>query len=288
MKKTLLLSGNVVAKHFYDSIPSRLKVLSLKNIRPSLAVILIGNNLASKIYIKKKSEKFKELGINSETFNLPEEISQNYLLDLINSLNNDANFTGILLQLPLPKHLDSNYLLNKIDPLKDVDGFHPENMGLLFSGNPRYIPCTPKGIIKILEYYNIITEDLHSVVLGRSNIVGKPIASLLSSKSNKGNSTVTICHSKTSNLSNYTSQADILIAAIGVPNKIKANMVKKSAIIIDVGINRDKKGKIVGDVDMDSVLDKVGAITPVPGGIGPMTIAMLVENTIESAELQKI
>ena len=284
MKKTLLLSGIEVANHFYNSVPERIQSLLNKNIKPGLAVILIGSNPASKIYVRKKSEKFKELGILSETFSLPEKIQQNELLELIDSLNKDSRFTGILLQLPLPKHLDSNYLLNKIDPKKDVDGFHPENMGLLFSGNPRFIPCTPKGIIKILEYYNIITEQLHSVVIGRSNIVGKPIASLLSSRSDKGNSTVTICHSKTSNLSYFTQQADILIAAVGIPQKIKANMVKKSAIIIDVGINRDKNGKIVGDVDIDSVIDKVGAITPVPGGVGPMTIAMLVENTIESAE----
>ncbi len=218
-----------------------------------------------------------------------EDSSESNVLALINDLNGDDRFHGILIQLPLPKGIDSDNLLRSVRPDKDVDGFHPENIGLLAAGNPRFIPCTPKGILRILQFYNIETSGKHAVIVGRSNIVGRPMALMLSAKTDTGNATVTVCHSRTPDIAYYTRQADIVIAAAGMPSLIKGDMIKDGTVIIDVGINRveddSKKGyKLSGDVDYESVMDKASAITPVPGGVGPMTIAMLVENTVEAAE----
>ena len=285
LNNMIIINGKKTAADLRLKLKDEVDNLKIKfNKTPGLTVILVGEDTPSKIYVKNKEKSANEVGLKSEVIKYPDTVEEETVLEKIEELNNDDSVSGILVQLPLPKHIDKQKVIEKIVPSKDVDGFHPENVGWLTIGKHRFIPCTPKGIMKLLDYYEIDLIGKNIVVIGRSNIVGKPIASLLSSRSDKGNSTVTICHSKTSNLSYFTQQADILIAAVGIPKKIKANMVKKSAIIIDVGINRDKNGKIVGDVDIDSVIDKVGAITPVPGGVGPMTIAMLVENTIESAE----
>ena len=282
-----LLLGKPVADKKYLLLEDKIKFLKTKGIIPKLAVILIGNNPASKIYVKSKAKKFKTLNCFSEIFQLNENVSKEEVSSLIKKLNNDSSVHGILLQLPLPAHLDAYDFLSKINPMKDVDGFHPENLGLLFQGNPRFVPCTPLGCIEILKYYKIDVESKHVVVIGRSNIVGKPMMSLLSQA---GNATVTICHSYTKDLSKYTMSADIIICAVGKPKLINRDMIKSGSIIIDVGINRinddSKKGyHIVGDVDCDSVIDKTYSITPVPGGVGPMTISMLVNNTILAAEL---
>ena len=211
---------------------------------------------------------------------------------MIDRLNNDDSIHGILVQLPLPKDFDDERILNAISPSKDVDGFHPYNVGRLFSGNPNFVPCTPHGIIKILDYYDIDTNAKNCVIIGRSNIVGKPMFALLAQKFEKGNATVTMCHSRTKNLKFYTQNADIVVSAIGVPNFLKEDMIKEGAVIVDVGINRvddnesEKGYRIVGDVDLQSMIDKVSYITPVPGGVGPMTIAMLLFNTVVSAESQ--
>ena len=287
MSLNQLLLGKPVADKKYLLLEKKIKFLKTKGIVPKLAVILIGNNSASKIYVKSKAKKFKKLNCSSEIFQLTKDVSKEEVSSLIEKLNNDLLVHGILLQLPLPVHLQAYDFLSKINPLKDVDGFHPENLGLLFQGNPRFIPCTPLGCIEILKYYKIDVESKHVVVIGRSNIVGKPMMSLLSQA---GNATVTICHSYTKDLSKYTLSADIIICAVGKPKLINKSMIKSGSIIIDVGINRindtSKKGYyIVGDVDYESVIDKSDSITPVPGGVGPMTISMLVNNTILAAEL---
>ena len=287
MENKQLLLGKPVADKKYLVLEKKIKSLRDKGIIPNLAVILIGDNPASKIYVNSKVKKFKSLNCYSQIFQLEENVSKNKVLLLIEKLNNDSLVHGILLQLPLPNHLDSYDFLSKINPLKDVDGFHPENLGLLFQGMPRFIPCTPLGCIEILKFYKIDTKSKHIVVIGRSNIVGKPIMSLLSQS---GNATVTICHSYTKDLSKHTLYADIIICAVGKPKLINKNMIKNGCIIIDVGINRvndkSKKGYyIAGDVDYDSVVEKTSLITPVPGGVGPMTISMLVNNTILAAEL---
>ena len=289
MSEVLILSGKTVSRHVYDSLQPRIDSLTGSGVIPGLAVVLIGDNPASQVYVNSKAKRFDKLGLFSETFRLPENIPEKDVLSLISDLNNDSRFHGILVQMPLPKHLNESTVIRTINPGKDVDGFHPENMGLLASGNPRFIPCTPKGIMRILEYYHIDPSGKHVVVIGRSNIVGRPISILMSLKQEFSNATTTICHSGTSDISYFTRQADILIAAMGVPEFVKAHQVKMGVVIIDVGINRveddSKKGyTLVGDVDFNNVTEKASAITPVPGGVGVMTIAMLVENTIEAAE----
>ena len=227
------------------------------------------------------------MGLKTDVFRLEEKVSEDELLSLINRLNNDADFHGILVQLPLPKHIDSEKVLNAIIPTKDVDGFHPENAGLLSIGKPRFIPCTPKGIMFILKHFNIDLNGKHVVVIGRSNIVGRPI-SILASLKELGNATVTLCHSGTKDLKFFSKQADILVAALGSPQFVDSSYIKEGACLVDVGINRievDGKSKIVGDVNQDSVTGIASSLTPVPKGIGPMTIAMLVENTVLSADL---
>ena len=285
--ETSILSGLEASKALYSSLESRISDLKDHGIIPGLAAVLVGNNPASEIYVKNKTKKFESLGLKTDVFRLEEKVSEDELLSLIARLNNDADFHGILVQLPLPKHIDSEKVLNAIIPTKDVDGFHPENAGLLSIGKPRFIPCTPKGIMFILKHFNIDLNGKHVVVIGRSNIVGRPI-SILASLKELGNATVTLCHSGTKDLKYFSKQADILVAALGSPQFVDSSYIKEGACLVDVGINRievDGKSKIVGDVKQDSVTGVASSLTPVPKGIGPMTIAMLVENTVLSAEL---
>ena len=287
MTSSKVLSGLDTAAKVYESFNDRIKVLSTKGVVPGLCVVLVGEDPASQIYVRTKSKKLKSLGLISETIRLDADVTEQKLLSIIEDLNANSKFHGILVQMPLPEHINSQNVINSINPAKDVDGFHPENVGWLSIGKPRFIPCTPKGIMRIFSHYNIDLTGKDIVVIGRSNIVGRPMSILVSS--NNANGTCTICHSRTKNINDYTRNADIIISAIGVPNFLTSEMIKEDSIIIDVGINRidsdNEKGyKIVGDADYDSVFDKVSKITPVPGGVGPMTIAMLVENTIEAAE----
>ena len=287
MTSSKVLSGLDTAATVYESFNDRIKVLSTKGVVPGLCVVLVGEDPASQIYVRTKSKKIKSFGLVSETIRLDADVTEQKLLSIIEDLNANSKFHGILVQMPLPKHINSQNVINSINPAKDVDGFHPENVGWLSIGKPRFIPCTPKGIMRIFSHYNIDLTGKDIVVIGRSNIVGRPMSILVSS--NNANGTCTVCHSRTKNINGYSRNADIIISAIGVPNFLTSEMIKEDSIIIDVGINRidsdNEKGyKIVGDADYDSVFDKVSKITPVPGGVGPMTIAMLVENTIEAAE----
>lgn len=250
--------------------------------KPGLTVIIVGENPASKVYVNKKKKTAEEAGFKSEVIALPEDVSQQELERHIDKLNADSTVDGILVQLPLPKHINTYEILERIAPDKDVDGFHPINAGKLMTGlKPYAVPCTPYGIIRLLDENRIEIEGKHAVVIGRSNIVGKPVAALLLNRS----ATVTVCHSKTNNLPEICVQADILVAAVGIPKFVKADWVKEGATIIDVGINRTEEGKLVGDVDFDNVAPKAGNITPVPGGVGPMTIAMLLSNTLDLFKL---
>ena len=285
--ETSILSGLEASKALYSSLEDRINHLKQHGIVPGLAAVLVGNNPASEIYVKNKTKKFKSLGLKTDVFRLEEAIAEDELLSLISKLNNDSEFHGILVQLPLPKHINSEKVLNAIIPTKDVDGFHPENAGLLSIGKPRFVPCTPKGIMFILKHFNIDLNGKHVVVIGRSNIVGRPI-SILASLKELGNATVTLCHSGTKDLKYFSKQADVLVAALGSPEFVDSSYIKEGACLVDVGINRieiDGKSKIVGDVNQDSVTGKASSLTPVPKGVGPMTIAMLVENTVLSAEL---
>lgn len=276
-----IINGKEIAENILNNIKKEVENF---NVKPTLAVIIVGNDPASKVYVKNKIKKSEFLGFNSILKELPEDIQKEELLDVIKNLNNDKNVNGILLQLPLPKGLDEKDFLDEISPIKDVDGFTTYNSGKLFKGEKPYsIACTPKGIIKLLETKNINLEGKVAVVVGRSNIVGKPVANLLLQK----NATVIQAHSKTKNLPEILKLADIIISATGKEEFIKGDMVKKGAIIIDVGITRNKNGKLTGDVDFESVYNKVSYITPVPGGVGPMTIATLMENTLELYKLQK-
>jgi len=290
MAETNILSGKVVSDAVYVALKDRITSLADHySAVPGLAAVIVGDDPASQVYVRNKTRKFKNMNLHSETIRLPEETSQKELLSTIRTLNNDPVFHGILVQLPLPKHIDTSVVINAIAPDKDVDGFHPENLGLLTAGKPRFIPCTPKGIMRILEHFHIDPSSKHAVVLGRSNIVGRPISILLSQKQAYSNATTTICHSGTSDLRAFTTQADILVAALGVPEMIDDTYIKEDVVIIDVGINRvpdqsEKGYKLVGDVNYDAVQGIAQSITPVPGGVGPMTIAMLVENTVEATE----
>ena len=276
-----IINGKEIAKNILNNIKKEVENFDVK---PTLAVIIVGCDPASKVYVKNKIKKSEFLGFNSILKELPEDIRKEELLDVIKNLNNDKNVNGILLQLPLPKGLDEKDFLDEISPIKDVDGFTTYNSGKLFKGEKPYsIACTPKGIIKLLETKNINLEGKVAVVVGRSNIVGKPVANLLLQK----NATVIQAHSKTKNLPEILKLADIIISATGKEEFIKGDMVKEGAIIIDVGITRNKNGKLTGDVDFESVYNKVSYITPVPGGVGPMTIATLMENTLELYKLQK-
>ena len=289
MAETIILSGKTVSQNVYNSLQTRIDLLKSSGCTPGLAAVLVGDDPASNVYVNSKTRRFNTLGLFSETICLPEICSENELVSIIYKLNNDDRFHGILLQMPLPNHLNESVIIESVDPLKDVDGFHPENLGLLTAGRPQFVPCTPKGIMRILKYYEIDPSGKHVVVLGRSNIVGRPLSILMSLKQSYSNATTTICHSGTIDIPYYTQQADILIAAIGVPEFVTSDHIKDGAVIIDVGINRVEDDSengytLVGDVHFDSVNGKATAISPVPGGVGPMTIAMLVENTVEAAE----
>ncbi len=276
----VIIDGREVAKKIKEELKEKVNELKEKGIYPKLAVIMIGKDKASEIYVRNKSRDCDYVGIEYEEFFLEENITMETLLNLIDELNKRDDIHGILLQSPIPEHLDIRKAFNKIDYRKDVDGFNPINVGKLLIGEDTFIPCTPLGVIKLLEEYNIQIEGKNAVVIGRSNIVGKPLSQYLLNK----DATVTVCHSKTKNLKEITSKADILISAVGKPKVITRDMVKENAVIIDVGINRTPDGKIVGDVDYDNLLDKVSYITPVPGGVGQMTRAMLINNIIKAAE----
>ena len=275
-----IIDGKLVSAELRESIKQRAATLSEKGITPGLAVIMVGDNPASAVYVRNKEKQSVEAGFHSVVMRLPEDTSQGELLTQIDALNKDDSVHGILVQLPVPKQIDSWAVIEAIDPQKDVDGFHPVNTGALFSGEACFVPCTPKGCMALLERYNIPVSGKRAVVVGRSNIVGKPMAMLLLA----ANATVTICHSRTENLAEVCREADILVVAIGRANFITADMIKPGATVIDVGMNRNELGKLCGDVDTAAAREVAGFITPVPGGVGPMTIAELLHNTLESAE----
>ena len=290
MNEPILLKGKPVADAILDGVRQEIEKLKAeKGIIPGLSVVLLGDDPASATYVASKERKSKELGLNSQTHRLPAETSQEELLELINNLSNSPAVHGILVQAPLPGHIDYNAITLAIDPRKDVDGFHPVNVGRLVIGLPGPLPCTPAGIVEMLKFYSIATQGKRAVVVGRSMLVGKPLSNLLAQKREGGNAIVTIAHSAAEDLGAITREADILAVAIGRPKLLGPDMVKDGAVVIDVGINRvddpeAKKGyRVVGDVDFDAVAPKSMAITPVPGGVGVMTIAMLMQNTIASA-----
>jgi len=285
-----IIDGKVVSESIRDALKPRLKSLKDKGVIPGLAAVLVGNDPASETYVNSKAKACEKLGMYSEVIRQPASLSQNDLIKIVESLNQNPKIHGILVQSPLPKQIDEPTITTHISPVKDVDGFHPYNVGLMLIGRGKLLPCTPHGIIKLLEYYEINPEGKEAVIVGRSNIVGKPIAALLLQKSKMANSTVTVAHSQTRNLAEVCRRADILIAAIGKPNTIKSDMVKEGVVIIDVGVNRvedkstEKGYRLVGDVDFENCKMKASFITPVPGGVGPMTIAMLMSNTVTAAE----
>jgi len=283
----LLIDGAKCAESIQNEIKQKVAELKEKDgIVPGLAVVIVGSNPASMVYVNMKKKACQKCGMNSFEFALKENSSKQEILKLIHELNNRKDIHGILVQLPLPKHIDTEEILFAIDPKKDVDGFNPDNVGRLTIGKPNFVPCTPYGIYKLFEFYNIHAEGKHVVILGRSNIVGKPMGMLMLQNTIFANATLTFCHSKTKDIEKYTKEADIIIAAIGKPLFLTADMVKKGVVVIDVGINRvqdatlEKGYKIVGDVDFEKVKEKASAITPVPGGVGPMTITMLLYNTL--------
>ena len=275
-----LINGKELAQKIRSELKEKVVTMKENGINPKLAVIMVGEDKASKVYVKNKSKACDEVGIEFEEFLLDENTQMDELLGLIDKLNNRKDIHGILLQSPIPKHLDINQAFNAIDYKKDVDGFHPVNVGKLSIGQDCFVSCTPFGVVRMLEEYNIPIEGKHAVILGRSNIVGKPLIQCMLKK----NATVTVCHSRTQNISEITKQADILIVAIGKAKFVTEDMVKDGAVVIDVGINRTDEGKLVGDVDFENVEKKASYITPVPGGVGPMTIAMLMNNVVKAAE----
>ena len=275
-----IIDGNKIAQDIRNEVRQRtLELKEQKGIIPGLAVVLVGEDPASQVYVGRKAKACAEVGFLSREYKLPAETSEEKLLKIIKKLNKDKLIHGILVQLPLPKHISTEKIIAAIDPHKDVDGFHPYNVGGLVTGTPLFVPCTPQGIMELIYRSGIELAGKEAVVVGRSNIVGKPIALLLLAQ----NATVTMCHSKTKDLPAVTSRADVLIAAIGKSQMIKANMVKEGAVVIDVGVNRLENGKLAGDVAFDEVAAKASFITPVPGGVGPMTIAMLMKNTLNAA-----
>jgi methylenetetrahydrofolate dehydrogenase (NADP+)/methenyltetrahydrofolate cyclohydrolase len=281
-----LIKGSEISKQIKEELKQEVARLKEKhNLVPGLATILVGEDEASKVYVGQKEKTCKELGIHSERINLPGNTTEAELLALVEKLNKDSRIHGILVQLPLPKHINETNVLYAIDPKKDVDGFHPVNVGKLMLGEPDFIPCTPHGIQELLIRSGVKTDGAEAVVVGRSNIVGKPIANMLLQKKKGANATVTICHTGTKDIASHTKRADILIVAAGKPKTITADMVKEGVVVIDVGVNRLETG-LVGDVDFETVKEKAKAITPVPGGVGPMTIAMLMHNTVQAAKIQ--
>ena len=275
-----ILSGKTVSARIKENLKKEIQELKEKGVLPGLAVIIVGEDPASKVYVGRKEAMCTELGMHSEKFALPEETTQEELVALIEKLNVDDKIHGILCQLPLPKHLDEKAVINTIRPEKDVDAFHPVNVGKIMIGDYDFVPCTPAGIMELIAESGVVVEGKNCVVIGRSNIVGKPMSMLLLHK----NGTVTTCHSRTQNIKEITKNADILVAAVGRANFVTADMVKPGAVVIDVGMNRLEDGRLVGDVAFDEVEKIAGAITPVPGGVGPMTIAMLMQNTFTAAK----
>ncbi|NMB43503.1 MAG: bifunctional methylenetetrahydrofolate dehydrogenase/methenyltetrahydrofolate cyclohydrolase FolD [Clostridiales bacterium] len=277
-----LIDGKKVAQEIKDELKEKVANLKSQGREITLVVVLVGSDPASQVYVRNKQKACEYVGINSKTYRLADTTTQDELLKLIDELNNDNKVNGILVQLPLPKHIDEDLIIKTISPLKDVDGFHPENVGKLSIGQSGFVSCTPAGVIELLKRYKIEIEGKHCVVIGRSNIVGKPMSMLLL----RENATVTICHSRTKDLKSITKQADILVASIGKPRFVNKDFIKENAVVIDVGINRDENNKLCGDVDFEDVKDHVKAITPVPGGVGPMTIAMLLRNCLDSIDFQ--
>lgn len=277
-----IIDGKKVSAQVKEQVANETKELKAKGITPGLAVILVGDDPASRVYVNNKKKACELVGFKSVEYALPASTTQEELLALVEELNGRADINGILCQLPLPKGLDDNAVIEAISPLKDVDAFHKQNVGKIMIGDYDFLPCTPAGIIEMLRAYNIPVEGKKCVVIGRSNIVGKPMAMLLLHE----NGTVTICHSYTKNLSEITREADILVSSVGKPNFVTADMVGEGAVVIDVGMNRDEDNKLCGDVDFENVKDKCSFITPVPGGVGPMTIAILMKNTLKAAKLQ--
>ncbi len=278
----VIIDGKSLAKKIREELKEECNELKQKNINPKLAVIMVGNDPASKVYVRNKSRACNEIGIDYEEFILEEKTTQEELIDLIKKLNNDDSINGILLQSPIPKNLNINEAFKAITYIKDVDGFTPSSVGKLCIGEDTFVSCTPYGVMKMFDEYNIDLTGKDVVILGRSNIVGKPLIQCCLQR----NATVTVCHSKTKNLAEHTKRADVVISAIGKSKFVKANMVKDGVIIIDVGINRGEDGKITGDVDFENVEQKASYITPVPGGVGPMTIAMLMNNVIKATKEQ--
>lgn len=278
----MIIDGKLVAQNIKIGLKKEVENLKNQGVIPGLAVILVGEDSASKIYVKNKKKCCDDLGIFSKEFYLSQNTSEKEILDLIEKLNQDKKINGILVQLPLPSHINQKNITESISIEKDVDAFHSSNIGNILTGCPKFFPCTPAGILEIFHYENISLEGKHCVIIGRSNIVGKPLALMLLNE----NATVTICHSKTKNLSDICKSADIIICAVGKEKFLNRNMIKKGTVIIDVGINRDENGKICGDVNFDDVKEMASAITPVPGGVGPMTIAMLMKNTIIASKIQ--
>ncbi len=274
-----ILDGKSLAASIRAGLRQRVDALVHRGVKPGLAVILAGDNAASRVYVRNKTLAAGEIGVHSQLHEFSDDVAESVLLEKIKSLNEDASIHGILVQLPLPRHVDSARVLEAVAPQKDVDGFHQSNLGALLAGRPRVVPCTPAGVMRLLEHAGVPLAGRHAVVIGRSNIVGKPVALLLLQK----DATVTICHSKSKGMEAQARQADILIAAVGRARLVTAAMVKPGACVIDVGVNRLADGKLAGDVDFDAVREVAGWITPVPGGVGPMTIAMLLENCVESA-----
>jgi methylenetetrahydrofolate dehydrogenase (NADP+)/methenyltetrahydrofolate cyclohydrolase len=279
----VIIDGKKIARDIIDEVKAQAQQLKERaGVTPGLAVLLVGNDPSSRIYIRHKENACKTAAFFSREFKLSQDTSEKEILAIIRELNRDAKIHGILVQLPLPKHIDPTTIIEAIDPKKDVDGFHPYNLGRLFTGNPYHMACTPKGILELMDRSSIAIEGKRAVIVGRSNIVGKPVALMLLNR----HATVTVCHTKTQELAFVTRQAEILIAAAGRPEMIKANMVSDGSVIIDVGINRKDDGRLVGDVAFSEVLEKASYITPVPGGVGPMTIAMLLVNTLNAASGQ--
>ncbi len=277
-----VIDGKIVSQKVKEEVKEEIKFLKDQKRQVTLAVIIVGNDPASRIYVNNKKKACEYVGINSEEYALPENVKQEEVIELIDRLNKKQTVNGILVQLPLPKHIDEKAVIESISKVKDVDAFSYENVGRIMTGNFRFLPCTPAGILELLYNYKIKIEGKNCVIIGRSNIVGKPMAMLLL----KENATVTICHSKTRNLADICRNADILISAVGKANFVKSDMVKKDSVVIDVGMNRDESGKLCGDVDFNDVKDKVSYITKVPGGVGPMTIAQLMRNTLKAFKIQ--
>ena len=279
---TQIIDGKRISQEIKDELKENVTVLKEQGTEVALAVIQVGNDAASSVYVRNKKKACEYIGIRSLSYELPEETTEQELLDLIEKLNEDASVNGILVQLPVPEHINPDKIIQAISPKKDVDGFHPQNVGKLVIGEKGFVSCTPAGVIELLKRSDIAIEGKHCVIVGRSNIVGKPMALLML----RENATVTIAHSKTKDLKEICKSADILIVAVGKPCFITADYVKEGAVVIDVGIHRDENNKLCGDVKYDEVAPKASAITPVPGGVGPMTIAMLMNNCVESLKLQ--